>query len=356
MQLLCDAAKRYNYPGVDTYEAHHKALIRKMVQVDNGKYSSLVQECRQYIDSLTNIVNPLRVAWEAEKAKSTAIQNIQADILRIENREQDIEAMIAEGIANTYFDNNALNSYRAGVTTKTQFNTNYPDSNAYNNLNIDQLTNLQATINTAFEQVNKFYIKYGPSGIIAIQEAYLNSLNKVVQNSDLWNKIKIEARMIRRNDLSNWVDGQIRSWKRPKIRDWMKAMGLTAANGYLRVVPLANYLDKKVHLSLYQANIDLDVELSIDTPVNDLRDALLPASTGNRKGLHVTWEYFGQDDQRNPRFFRGVDGFVRRPDVVLNDIDLNDLSNNLSGQLNAKINQSVVAIQNLIADRRADVI
>lgn len=100
------------------------------------------------------------------------------------------------------------------------------------------------------------------------------------------------------------INQQIGVWTVPPLRVWFTAMGVGAvANGRIRLQALAQVSNTNVHLTNYVANVDNTA--SINDSINDVMDALFPPAQGDWLGTHATMELFGQDDQDNPRYYKG---------------------------------------------------
>jgi hypothetical protein len=156
--------------------------------------------------------------------------------------------------------------------------------------------------------------------------------------------------------LVNFITQQLVAWRRPRLRTWLMEAGLEAANGYLRIKPLGQFAGAGVHLTLYIANIDLDGDLSITDGVNNVIDTLLPDVDGSWRGTHITFEAFGQDDQRNPKFFK-PNNFKFNNSNAAGLTDLNttpgDVSNHLSNLLTTEIVTIRNRLTNFMATRNA---
>lgn len=360
LDLSCKQAKIIGENDLSiTYTNHKEQHIRAMVQATSeGQYRRELDTCTLHLNTLNAaLVNP-QIAYDTASARKQLISSIKADLFRINRREIDIQALILRNIVNSYFDAGLLATYQLGIQAKNAIQAQYPDENAYETTATPQLQTDVAALTTAFDQVNAFYTPHHAGAICQLQDQYLESLHLVRKDSDLWHRIKTEAREQTKANLAAWVNDQIDAWKTPPIRVWMQAIGLAAVgHGNLRVIPLAEHAGYPTHISLYQVNIDLNVPLSITTAVPTLVDALLPPSNGGYKGLHVTWELFGQNDTNNPRFFRGTDGFSVKPAVIIPPtVDRVALQTNLQQQLTNKVAAFTLSIQQLIAARNADIL
>jgi|GEM_PF-6840101 len=158
----------------------------------------------------------------------------------------------------------------------------------------------------AFDRLIPIYNAWGVTGLRTIIGNQVAADGRINRGCAAWTHILSLDALLQTpaNNLAVFLTQQLAAWRRPKLRVWLAEAGLPAATGYLRIVKLDQFSGTDVHLSLYIANIDLEGDLSITDDVDDVIATLLPDVDGSWRGTHVTFEAFGEDDPRNPKFFK----------------------------------------------------
>ncbi len=208
-----------------------------------------------------------------------------------------------------------------------------------------------------FGRINQVWRLYFQKLRVDLQKDVARVDNRIVPNSQLWDNLFADQslRDLSRADFVTAIGDKITAWRRPRLRDWFAAMQYPAvANGRIRLEALNQVRGYDTHLTNYLANVDATA--SINDPIATVMDALMPPAGADWRGLHVTMELFGQDDDRNPKFFKGQ-GFytTQAANQMLQGLQggINGVRGALQAELNAALQTYQGRVQILINARLA---
>jgi hypothetical protein len=240
------------------------------------------------------------------------VRNLMLDAMRIEARAEGLRLAHASAVMRSYVPDVVWVRRAALLRIKEDLVEKWRGHGADSVYSVDELRADTAAMDAAFTEFNTLFNQYNFSNLRNTIMAAVRADGRVVEDRDLWHHIRSLPNLLvtPANALGALIGAQIVAWQNPRLSVWLREAGYAAApGGQLRIAEVPDYQGVKVHMTLYIANVDGPA--SINDPVNDVMDTILPSANGNHIGTHVTLELFGRDDERNPHYFKGEGFYIK---------------------------------------------
>jgi hypothetical protein len=205
-------------------------------------------------------------------------------------------------------------------------------------------------VDAARERITRNVNALGPQG----REREINRLldqaktdpARMLSNNRAGNIAKSLLAM-KRDDVIAKIATVVAEQHKPKLKEWFKVLQLgNASGGALKLgkvgdVVVGGATGKRIplHMSLFLANV-ADPP-SINDPIDDIMDALLPPVQGH-VGTHVTLEINGEKSKGNPHYFHGATS------GVANDLGGDPQWSTIEAEMKKKLDSEMARLEALV--------
>lgn len=185
--------------------------------------------------------------------------------------------------------------------------TNFSTDNQFNNGNAHRLEFVENRLIGYKLDINALYMEFVNRDTNDFLRRMVRNMptftNRVRAGTDLANRVfSFNNVGIAKNQVAGHITTVINNFRRPGLKDWVKAIDTEASGSHIIIISAGNYAGHPIHFTNHKANVNGAALLSHNN--NQVVDILFPDTIG-AFGTHTTYELFGKDDKRNPRYFKG---------------------------------------------------